>query len=559
MPKHTTTRGMPSPRVITQIGEELHIDGRVYRVSDLSEIVGRQAIPLLSYAYPGNSNSSWNIRAKRGYLPNTRSVGAGTAMFYPMSDFDIALCGVWKNATIAGFNQDDATFRNSCHGASSRLLSDYNKTSGKLVNGIASNALFAAQTSIDDAYVALSKKQGGHLLMTSYGNPGTIAGSLEALPSTTPINGSASLLTGVRSGATVATLPRRIFENDLRSFFLSNQVSATANSAFSLHRVANDTLGITAITTSGGLPAGAAAVGTGSGYTNSAPSYAIETDVDEISSYLAYRTATAIEIHRVQLSAIAGATTFSNNLVALDSNPMVTHAAGAHNTGIRCVVAKLPNGDKFLLVLSIDNYGTPTPATSKLYCFKIVSKNSLQYISTTQLAVGPRNYLAANDDWTRFIVAYDDRYEMWTLGDAGAITLAETVFVTRNNTTHYNAADAYGFDSVGRFWYITPESVNPVVYSELGLNFISPPGAVNTIKLEFDQDGYEYTGTAVPGNVSVSVTDINGNYLAVDVRLSGTSNVTFGNSVVTTSATGPITVPFSVTAPGEVSVSGETV
>jgi hypothetical protein len=237
---------------------------------------------------------------------------------------------------------------------------------------------------------------------------------------------------------------------------------------------------------------------------------------------------------------------------------------GAHGTTsfASCVRTQLithSDGNKYLMIFGMEVEGlVPSAAVSMIHIYKLATKDTAQFVGSYALAQSPRGYLASDDSGLRFVMVYDDRYEFWAVGAGGVLSKVDTIYIQRLNASQYHHGWPYGFDSTGRFWYVTTESQKPGQYTELGLNFYSPPGEVNTISVSFDSDNYTYSGAPVNGNLSVSVKDINGAFIAAVVNLSPTVNMTLSSTQVQTVTTGPTLVPFTLNAPGDLSVDAWT-
>lgn len=567
MPKFATYKGMAPGKLIMEFNDKLHINGRVYRTSDLSEIVGKTAMPANHANIVANTPNPWTLRLKRGYQAATRS--ASTLVNTPqvqLADFDAALCGNWSGVSTSGVWLDSTKFRqfagNNVGGNTGNIVIDIDTETGVISNSEQTTVL--GTSNANEYSVFLPAGSGGTLAMQR--NAMTASGSsstVESYPAGATGTTITTLLFGTRAAATgQVQFHYRINDHALRWYFLGVNTSNTAASSLAVLSVLKTTLAGTTINGTLGTPAGATAIGaTGLGYANSVPSYASNSAVNELSSYILWRSSTNMEIHRVQISNTDSTPTVTNNLVTLDSNPMTLHG---NTTAATCSSARIQlvthtDGNKYLLIFGMEMLGaTPNSATATMYVYKLTDKNTGQFVGSYAMASGPRGYLASDDTGMRFIIAYDDRYEFWAFGASGVLSKVDTIYIQRNNSAQYYESDSYGFDTAGRFWYITPDSQKPANYAELGLNFYSPPGQVNTISVTFDSDNYTYSGTPVNGNLSVSVKDINGAYVAALVNLSPTANITLQSSTVNTNTSGPVQVPFSVIAAGDVSVEAWT-
>lgn len=563
MPKFTTYRGMGPGKLIMEFNDKLHINGRVYRTSDLSEIVGKNAAPGMhaSASTGQGTNASWSLRLKRGFQAFTRQQGVGNYPHNILSDFDAALCGNWAGVSPAGLWLDAVKFRQASGQNAGNMMIDIDTETGAIVNTDPTN-IFGGTPNTNDCGVFLPSGAGGSLAMYRNFNASGACSAIESYPASSGANVQTSILTGAHTVNTSAiAFHYRINDESLRWYFMGvNASPSSATATLAIHGVLKTTLALTTIAASLATPAGATAVGaSGLGYSNSVPSYAWPSAANELSSYVLWRSSTNMEIHRVQISAINGTPTVTNNLVTLDSNPMTLHGNITVASCARIQLVTHTDGNKYLLIFGLEMFGaTPNANTATLHVYKLTDKNTGQFVASYALASGPRAFLASDDSAMRFVMVYDDRYEFWAMGSAGVMSKVDTVYVSRNNSSQYYQADPYGFDNAGRFWYITPDSQKPVNMAELGLNFYSPPGQVNTISAVFDSDNYNFQGSPVNGNLSVWVKDINGAYVAALVNLSPTSNITLQSSTVNTNTSGPTLVPFTVTAPGDLAVEAWT-
>lgn len=562
MPRFANYKGMAPGKLIYELNDKLHINGRVYRTSDLSEIVGK--FPMMPMHFSGTSGagatSLWTLRMKRGYQPWTRNANSANTPQNILNDFDAGLCGNWAGVTIAGIWLDSTKIR-QFHGVNAgNMVVDIDTETGGIVNSELTNIF--GSPGLNEQGVFLPAGSGGALALFRNGNATGGCSSIESYPAGSSATVAASTLTGSRTMTnSPITYHYRINDQTLRWYFLGIQATPSSSAPnMAVYGVLKSSLALTTIAASLAAPAGATAIGaTGLGYGNCVPSYANNSAANELSSYVVWRTTSNMEIHRVQISNTDGTPTVTNNMVTLDSNPMTLHGNTSTPTSIRVQMVTHTDGNKYLLIFGLENFGaTPNANVATMYVYKLTDKNTGQFVGSYALASGPRAFLAADDSAMRFIMAYDDRYEFWAMGNAGAMSKVDTIYILRNNSAQNWEAEPYGFDNAGRFWYVTADSQKPNNVAELGLNFYSPPGQVNTISTTFDSDNYVYSGSPVNGNLSVSVKDINGAYVAALVNLSPTSNLNLQSSTVNTNTSGPTLVPFTITAPGDVSVEAWT-
>lgn len=562
MPKFMSYKGMSPGKIIQEFNDKLHINGRVYRTSDLSEIVGKVA---MNPHHTSNVQSgSWSLRLKRGYQPATRYWNSGKTVYHLLTDFDAALCGNWAGVTTGGLFLDNTKLRQMLGIVPSNMVIDVDTETGAVTASENPIIFTSAGGQSNDCSVFLPAGAGGTLAIFRNGDA-TYTGA--AVASYAAGNTAASISTTVLGSAasnnTATPYHYRINDNAQRWYFMGVQVaSGTAISTISVSSVLKTTLALTNHNLSLATPAGATALGANSfGYCNSVPSYASNSGVNELSSYILWRTATNMEIHRVQIAGTDGAPVVTNNLVTLDQNPMTPHGSFAANaaTAARIQLVSHSDGNKYLLIFGLE---VPTyvsqGAACTMYVYKLTDKNTAQFVGQYALAQGPRAYLASDDSGMRFVMIYDDRYEFWAFGAGGVLSKVDTVYVSRFNASQYYHADPYGFDGTGRFWYLTADSSKPGTYTELGVNFYSPPGQVNTISVTFDSDNYTYSGAPVNGNLSVSVKDVTGAYVAAVVNLSPSVNISLQSSQINTTTAGPTLVPFTINAPGDLAVDAWT-
>ncbi|BAW19126.1 hypothetical protein [Ralstonia phage RP31] len=551
MPKLKTYRGMFPNRLAVQLGNNLHIDNKVYRVSDLSEVIGAPAAPMTSSMSPVAYNNAWTIRMMRGYQPMTPNV-AGGSPGQIASDFDMVLCGRWNGVEICHQTLPNGNIRNFSD-AGLAMVYDWDPNTGNVSNP-ASASTYTTSLWNHEA-VWLPSVNAGRLAMTRHYSNSYLSASVESFPVGTTTAGQTTLLFGSRAlGPMFAA--HRVGEDTNRWYFVDTYVGASAIQAtMEVRAVAKATLAAIAYSTSLGAPAGASTISTGMGYAQSAPSFAWDTLSNEKSSYVIWRSATAMEIHRVAMSSLDATPAITNNLVTLDQNPMTLTQVGV----MRVQLINHTDGNKYLLVIGFENSAaTPTTALQKMYVYKLTDKNTATYVGTYNLAPSPRSMTTADDNGMNFVVAYDDRYEFWSVGTGGVLNKTNTVTLGRVSATQYYGAWSHGFDSAGRFWYINPISATPATMCEWELWYINPTGTANTINLSFDSGSYSYSGAPASGTLTVSVTDANGNYVAANVTLTPSTNVTLSQTTFTTSATGPTLVPFTITAPGDISIDAAT-
>lgn len=563
MPRFANYKGMGPGKLIMEFNDKLHINGRVYRTSDLSELVGKNAMPPMHNASStgqGTTSNLWLLRLKRGYQPWTRQAGVGNLPHNLLVDFDAGLCGNWSGVTTSGMFLDSTKFRLLNGLNAGNTVVDIDTETGAITNSEATNVF--GQAGINEQCVFLPAAAGGTIAMFRNFNTSGGVSCIESYPAGAAASATTTILNGSHT-ITNSPIPfhYRINDQAQRWFFLGINASSSANVLnMAVHAVLKTTLALTTINATLGTPAGATAVGaSGLGYANSIPSYASNSAANELSSYVLWRSSTNMEIHRVQISNTDSTPTVSNNLVTLDSNPMTLHGNITTASVARIQLVTHTDGNKYLMIFGLEMFGaTPNANTAVLYVYKLTDKNTGQFVASYTLASGPRAFLSADDSAMRFVMVYDDRYEFWAMGAAGVLSKVDTVYNLRNNSAQYYESESYGFDNAGRFWYITADSQKPVNFAELGMNFYSPPGQVNTITVTFDNDNYTYNGTPVAGNLSVSVKDVTGAYVAALVNLSPTSNITLQSSTVNTNTSGPTVVPFTVTAPGDLQVDAWT-
>jgi hypothetical protein len=560
MPKFLSYKGMGPGKIIQEFNDKLHINGRVYRTSDLSEIVGKTA--MNPHHSAGIASGSWSLRLKRGYQPATRYYNSGKTVYHLLTDFDMALCGNWAGVTTAGLFLDSTKLRQMLGFVPSNMVIDVDTETGAVTASETPIVFTSAGGQSNECSVFLPAGPGGTLGIFRNGDPSYGSAVVASYPAGNAAAGTATTVLGTMSNNSAAAYHYRINDNAQRWYFMGVQVATTAISTISVSSVLKTTLALTNHNLSLATPVGATALGANSlGYCNSIPSYASNSGVNELSSYILWRTATNMEIHRVQIASTDGTPVVTNNLVTLDQNPMTPHGnlVAATVTAARIQLVTHSDGNKYLLIFGLE---VPTNvaqgAACTMYVYKLTDKNTAQFVGQYALAQGPRAYLASDDSGMRFVMVYDDRYEFWAFGAGGVLSKVDTVYVSRFNGSQYFHADPYGFDGTGRFWYLTADSSKPGTYTELGVNFYSPPGQVNTISVSFDSDNYTYSGAPVNGTLSVSVKDVTGAYVAAVVNLSPSVNIALQNSQVNTTTAGPTIVPFTINAPGDLSVDAWT-